>query len=315
LKQRAVETNLLVILGPTGSGKSDLGLALAETFDGEIINCDSVQVYRHLDVGSAKTPDSERRGIPHHLIDVADVDEHFTAGDFQRLARQAISSIHNRGKLPIVVGGTGLYLRALLQGLSAAPQRDEALRRRLGKIAAKRPHTLHRLLATRDPLAARRIHPNDRQKLIRALELVAASGEAASAVQERPRDALTGYHTVKLGLNPPRGLLNAKLNARCISMFEHGLVEETRQILAAGYQKESKALQSLGYKQAIAVLDGRTTQLDAMEECQIKTRQYAKRQLTWFRREPDVQWLTGFGTEERIQKEAIVFLLALPIRS
>ncbi len=313
MEERPVEANLLVILGPTGSGKSDLGLTLAETFDGEIVNCDSVQVYRHLDVGSAKTPVSERRGIPHHLIDVSDVDENFTAGDFQRLARQAIFSIHSRGKLPIVVGGTGLYLRALLQGLSAAPQRDEALRGRLGRISARRPHTLHRLLAARDPVAAARIHPNDQQKLIRALELIATSGEAASTVQKRPRDGLTGCRAVKLGLSPPRPLLNARLNARCKFMFEHGLVDETRQILAAGHSEESKALQSLGYKQSIAVLSGRVTQPAAIAECQIKTRQYAKRQMTWFRSEPDVHWLPGFGTDEKIQKEAIVFLQAVPI--
>jgi tRNA dimethylallyltransferase len=304
----ATPANLLVILGPTGSGKSHLGLRLAEEFDGEIINCDSVQIYRQLDAGSAKTPIAERRGIPHHLIDVSSIDDHFSAGDFQRLAGQAVASIHARGRLPIVVGGTGFYLRALLEGLSAAPQRDAVLRERLQRIAAKRPLALHRLVAAKDPLAATRIHPNDRQKLIRALEVIALSGQPASALQERPRDALTGVRVVKLGLNPPRPLLNDRLDRRCIYMFDHGLIEEASSLLAAGYSANSKALQSLGYKQAILVLAGGTSRAAALEDCQLKTRQYAKRQLTWFRKEPNVRWLAGFGDDEMIENEAIVFI-------
>jgi tRNA dimethylallyltransferase len=306
--QVATPANLLVILGPTGSGKSHLGLKLAEEFDGEIVNCDSVQVYRQLDAGSAKTPMAERRGIPHHLIDVASVDEHFSAGDYQRLARQAVASIRARGKLPIVVGGTGFYLRALLEGLSPAPQRSEALRGRLERIAQRRPQALHRLVAAKDPLAAARIHSHDRQKLIRALEIVVLSGEASSALQERPREALTGVRVVKLGLTPPRLLLNERLNKRCISMFEHGLIEEAGSLLAAGYPANSKAMQSLGYKQAILVLTGGVSPISALKECQLKTRQYAKRQLTWFRRETNVRWLAGFGDNDKIQNEASAFL-------
>jgi tRNA dimethylallyltransferase len=308
LKDAVPQASLLVILGPTGSGKSHLGLTLAEKFDGEIVNCDSVQVYRRLDVGSAKIPLAERRGIPHHLIDVANLDEHFTAGDFQRLARQSISSIHARGKLPVVVGGTGFYLRVLLNGLSAAPQRDKAVRERLGRIAAKRPQTLHRLLAAKDPLAAGRIHPNDRQKLIRALEMINVSGEAASVLQDRPREALTGYRVVKLGLNPPRALLHQRLNERCLHMFNHGLIDEAAGLLNGGYPQDAKALQSLGYKQALAVLRGQGDRISAIVECQTRTRQYAKRQLTWFRSEPDVYWLGGFGDEEETEVEALVFL-------
>jgi tRNA dimethylallyltransferase len=300
--------NLLVILGPTGSSKSHLGLRLAEEFDGEIVNCDSVQIYRQLDAGSAKTPIAERRGIPHHLVDVASVDEHFSAGDFQRLARKAVASIQARGKLPIVVGGTGLYLRALLEGLSAAPQRDAVLRERLQRIAAKRPRALHRVVAAKDPLAAARIHPNDRQKLIRALEMIALSGQPASALQERPRDSLTGVRVIKLGLNPPRPLLNDRLNRRCSYMFDHGLIEEASSLLAAGHPGNSKALQSLGYKQAILVLAGGVSRASALEDCQLKTRQYAKRQLTWFRKEENVSWIAGFGDDEMVQNEAIVLI-------
>ena len=300
--------NLLVVLGPTGSGKSHLGLHLAEHLGGEIVNCDSVQVYRQLDAGSAKTPLSERRGIPHHLIDVAGIDDHFSAGDFQRLARLAIAAIHARGKLPVVVGGTGFYLRALLEGLSAAPQRNEVLRGRLDGIAARRPKTLHRLLAAKDPLAAARIHPNDRQKLIRALEMIILSGETASAVQGRPRTAFVNVSVVKLGLSPPRPLLNERLNKRSSAMFDHGLIEEVRSLLAAGFPAGSKAFQSLGYKQAVALLSGAMTRSAAIEECQLRTRQYAKRQLTWFRKERGVHWLNGFGDDTMIQNDALAFL-------
>jgi tRNA dimethylallyltransferase len=304
-------SNLLVILGPTGSGKSQLALHLAEQLGGEIVNCDSVQVYRQLDAGSAKTPLSERRGIPHHLIDVAGIDEHFSAGDFQRLARQAISTIHARRKLPVVVGGTGFYLRALLEGLSAAPKRNLALRGRLDRVAARRPQTLHRMLAAKDPPVAARIHPNDRQKLIRALEMIIVSGETLSAVQERPRDAFANVSVTKLGLNPPRPLLSDRLNKRSSAMFDHGLIEEVRSLLAAGFPANARALQSLGYKQAIALLNGALSRDAAIDECRLRTRQYAKRQLTWFRKEPGVHWLAGFGDDKIIQTEALIFLRGL----
>ncbi len=296
---------LIVVLGPTASGKSELALALAERFSGEIISCDSIQVYRGLDIGSAKITQPERRGIPHHLIDVVEVNQELTAGAYARLARQAVSEVQNRRRLPIVTGGTGFYLRALLDGLSPAPPRNQALRNRLSQLAARRPAALHRFLRRFDPPAATRIHPNDRQKLIRALELTLLARRPASQIQAQPRNALAGFDVLKLGLAPDRTLLRQRIEERCTRMFERGLLDETRALLAAGHPPELKALQSLGYKQALKHLRGDISYKEAVGECRIKTSQYAKRQLTWFRKEPNVHWLVGFGTDPAIQQQAI----------
>ena len=305
--EAAAEQNspLVIIVGPTGSGKSSLGMTLAERFSGEIVNCDSVQVYCGLDIGSAKVPAGKRRGIPHHLLDIASPQENVTAGSYARLARKALEDIKRRGRLPIVVGGTGLYLRALLDGLSPAPQRDEPLRARLQVIAERRPGYLHRLLEKHDREAAGRIHPNDRQKLIRAVELMVLAGQPASATQNIPRNGLRGFRMLKFALSPDRALLRDQLNARAASMFECGLVDETRKLLEQGAPAGSKALQSLGYRQALGVLSGIMDLDEAVRECQTKTRQYAKRQMTWFRREERAQWLHGFGTERRIEEAAV----------
>jgi tRNA dimethylallyltransferase len=299
---------LFVVLGPTGSGKSGLALDIAGRWNGEIVNCDSVQVYRGFDIGSAKTPPEARRGIPHHLFDVAGPGEEFTAGDYSRLARKTLAAIRSAGKMAVVCGGTGFYLRALLIGLSTAPQRHRELRQRLTAIARRRPSSLHRLLSHADSAAAARIHPNDLQKLIRALEMARLAGTTASQVQSGPRDPLHGFSVLKLGLNPDRHRLYAALNARSTSMFEHGLLEETKCLLEAGYAGDSKPMQSLGYRQAFAVIKNESTLNQAIEECRAKTRQYAKRQMTWFRAEPDVHWLAGFGTEPEVQTHAFALI-------
>jgi tRNA dimethylallyltransferase len=298
---------LIVVLGPTGAGKSELALALAEAFVGEIVNFDSVQVFRGLDVGSAKVPEPERRGIPHHLIDVIGPEEELTAGGFSRLARCAITEITARGRLPVLVGGTGLYLRALLDGLSPAPERDEELRKRLTGVAGRRPGALHRFLRARDAEAGRRIHANDLQKLMRAIELTVSGGRPATETQSLPREALTGYSVLKIGLNPDRPALYDRLNRRSERMFAGGLLEETQVLLQSGVPTEAKSLSSLGYRQAVAVLTGRMSVEDAVRECQTKTRQYAKRQMTWFRAERDVRWLQGFGSDPAIQEQAVRF--------
>lgn len=298
------EKPLIVVLGPTGSGKSALALSLAEEFAGEIVSCDSVQVYQGLDIGSAKLPPQERRGIAHHLIDVAAPDVEFNAGDYSRAARMAVSQITARQKLPIVCGGTGLYLRALLSGLSPAPARNQTLRARLNRIASRRPSTLLTLLEKRDPPAALRIHPNDLQKLTRALEIAYLSDEPTSAVQNRPRDILKGYYTLQFGLNPDRTLLYQRLNERSASIFRSGLIEETKDLLSAGRRPNSKALQSLGYRQALDVIFRDKTYSEAVSEYQTKTRQYAKRQITWFRAEQNVHWLEGFGDSVAAQAKA-----------
>jgi tRNA dimethylallyltransferase len=293
------------VLGPTGAGKSELALALAEAFHGEIINCDSVQVYRGLQVGSAKLPVDARCGIPHHLIDILSPDQELTAAAYSQLARKAIDDLRIEQKLPIVVGGTGFYLKALLDGLSPAPSRDERLRARLGNIGVRRPLALYRFLRSRDSEAARRIHPNDHQKLIRAIELTLLAGRPATKTQSLPRDSLRGFDVLKLGLAPQRSLLYDHLNQRSAHMFGNGLIAETKAILDAGFSPAAKPLQSLGYKQAVKVITNHIDIGKAIEECQTKTRQYAKRQITWFHREPDVNWLSGFGYDNHIQQQAL----------
>jgi len=295
---------LIVVLGPTGAGKSELGLALAASLDGEIVNFDSVQVFRGLDIGSAKLPKARRCGIPHHLLDVIGPDEELTAGAFARLARPALAEITARRRLPILVGGTGLYLRALLDGLSPAPGRDEELRRRLRSVGRRRPGALHRFLRRRDPAAARQIHPRDLQKLIRAIELTVLGECPATETQKLPREALTGYTVLKIGLNPERSSLHSRINRRSSEMFAGGLLEETDALLASGLRKDAKPLLSLGYRQAAAVLMGESSVEDAIKACQTKTRQYAKRQMTWFRAERDVTWIEGFGNEDAVQVQA-----------
>ena len=291
---------LIVVLGATGAGKSDLGIRLAARFGGEIVNCDSVQVYRGLDLGSAKSRISERQGVQHWLLDILDLSEELTAGFYARLAREAIATIHAGGRVPVVVGGTGFYLRALLDGLSPAPGRDEPLRRRLAKTAGRQPRALHRFLRRHDPEAALRIHPNDCQKVIRAIELTILARQPATRTQSAPRNALQDVAVLKLGLAPARDRLYERLNERSAWMFAHGLLEETKALLESGYSADTKPLQSLGYKQAVQVLAGKLSVEEAVRECQTKTRQYAKRQLTWFRAEQGVEWLCGFGGEEAV---------------
>lgn len=291
----------VLILGPTGSGKTALSLALAERFSGEIISCDSVAVYRGMDLGTAKPTEEERARIPHHLIDVADPNEPFTAGDYSRRARAALSEIAARGKLPIVTGGTGLYLRALTEGLFAGPARQEELRQRLRRSAGRRGAAwLHRLLKRLDPKTAERIHANDTPKLIRAIEVCIASRQPMSQVLAR--DPLKGFRLLRIGLNPPRNLLYERLNSRGARMFAHGLVQETRALLAC--YGPIKALDSLGYRQAVSVLIKGMSEKVAIAEAQQGHRNYAKRQLTWFRREPDVHWIERFGDEFETERAA-----------
>ena len=284
----------VLILGPTGSGKTALSLALAEQLGGEIVSCDSVAVYFGMDLGTAKPSPAERARVPHYLIDVADPDQPFTAGAYSRAARAVLGEIAGRGHMPIVTGGTGLYLRALTEGLFAGPGRQEALRERLRLSAQKRGSAwLHRVLARLDPPSAARIHAHDTPKLIRAIEVCLAARQPMSRVLSR--DPLTGFRLLRIGLNPPRQQLYDRLNERCSAMFAAGLVEETRALLVR--HGPVKALDSLGYRQAQAVLAGTMTVAAAMVAAQQGHRNYAKRQLTWFRREPDVHWIEAFGDD------------------
>jgi tRNA dimethylallyltransferase len=259
-----------------------------------------------MDLGTAKPSAEERTRLPHHLIDVAEPDEPFTAGEYSRQARKVLRDVSARSMLPIVTGGTGLYLRALIEGLFAGPVRHQELRERLRLSAQKRGSAwLHRILTRLDAPSASRIHANDTAKLIRAIEVCVAGRRPLSQVlesQTAARDPLTGFRLLRIGLNPPRAALYHRLNRRCAEMFAAGLVDETRGLLAR--YGPIKALESLGYRQAMAVLAGTLSEPDAIVAAQQGHRNYAKRQLTWFRREPDVHWIEAFGDEPDAERAA-----------
>ena len=299
------EPLLVVILGPTASGKTALSLALAEKFGGEIVNCDSVALYREFDIGTAKPSLAERARAPHHLFDFVDPTQHMTAGGYARQARQVLGEIKSRGHLPIVVGGTGLYLRALLEGLFPGPQRSEELRERLRtRVSGRGSQYLHRILTRLDPAAAGKIHANDAPKLIRAIEVCLASRQKMTELWQQGREALQGFRILRLGLDPDRAQLYDRINQRATRMFDTGLVEETKRLLET-YGAEALPLSSLGYKQAVQFLRGEASREQALQAAQQAHRNYAKRQLTWFRREPQVTWMNGFGDDGEIQQQAL----------
>ena len=301
------EPLLLVILGPTATGKSALAVELAQRFGGEIVSCDSVALYRHFEIGTAKPTSRQRDLAPHHLLDVAEPGQPFTAGEYARQARAVIQQIASRRRLPILVGGTGLYLRALLEGLFPGPQRSEELRARLRRRAAERgaPH-LHRLLMKFDSAAASRIHPNDTPKLVRAVEVcLAARAPMSELWQQRGRDSLRGFRVLRIGLNPARDQLYERINQRALQMFADGLIEETQSLLDRYAGQGVAALDSLGYRQAAQFLRGELTREQAIAAAQQGHRNYAKRQMTWFRREPDVVWLEGFGDTPEVLQQAV----------
>ena len=291
---------MIAVVGPTGSGKSDLALRLAARFGGEIVNCDSVQVFKYFNIGTAKLPEHARHGIPHHLIDALEPDQVFTAGDFTRAGRTVLHEITGRGRLPMVAGGTGFYLRALVEGLAPGPVRDEALRARLATKEARRAGAIHRLLRRFDPVTAARLHVNDVPKTMRALEICLSARQPATEVFAVGRDALEGYRVLKLGLFPDREKLVARLEARVDAMFAAGLIEEARAILDQGVAATVKPFESIGYKQALQVIRGELSVKDAIFYAKRDTRQYAKRQMTWFRQEPGLESVRGFGDDEAV---------------
>ena len=304
---------LVVVLGPTASGKSALALALAQHFAGEIVSCDSVAVYRGFEIGTAKPTRHERALVPHYMLDVAEPENPFTAGEYSRQARAAIDTIVERRRLPIVVGGTGLYLRALLEGLFPGPQRSEQLRDRLRRrMAASGSSYLHRILRRLDPATAAKIHANDAAKLIRAIEVcLTARARISELRQQHARDPLRGFRILRIGLNPPRHQLYDRINLRARKMFANGLVEETQALLGRyGKPKDVTPLDSLGYRQATQLLRGELTLEQAIVAAQQSHRNYAKRQMTWFRREPEVVWLEGFGDDGALAQQAIELVAA-----
>ncbi|MGA7947537.1 MAG: tRNA (adenosine(37)-N6)-dimethylallyltransferase MiaA [Candidatus Sulfotelmatobacter sp.] len=300
------EPLLVVVVGPTASGKTAISIVLAERFNGEIVNCDSVAMYRKFDIGTAKPTASERARAPHHLLDYVAPASHITAGEYARHARQVLEEIRARRHLPIVVGGTGLYLRALLDGFFPGPQRSEELRERLRERAASLgSNYLHRILRRLDSAAAGKIHANDTPKLVRAIEVCLTSRQKMTDLwQQYGRNPLRGFRILRLGLDPDRQALYERINGRAQQMFELGLVKETQRLLEQ-YGGTASPLSSLGYKQAVQFLQGELTREQALQSAQQAHRNYAKRQMTWFRREPEVHWLRGFGDDARIQHEAV----------
>jgi tRNA dimethylallyltransferase len=313
-QREAAEPLLVVVLGPTGSGKTALSLRIAQGFGGEVVNCDSVAVYREFDIGTAKPGAVERALVPHHLFDYADPGQELTAGEYARQARGVLREIRGRNHLPIVVGGTGLYLRALVEGLFAGPQRCEELRERLRQRASSRDSEyLQRMLRRLDPDAAERVHAHDVPKLIRAIEVCLASRQKMTDLWRQGRDRLPGFRILRLGLDPDRAALYERINRRAQKMFESGLVEETAQLMQK-YGEKARPLGSLGYKQAAQFLRGQASRDEALRDAQQAHRNYAKRQMTWFRREPDVKWLSGFGDDDGIQSQASDLVHSSPCR-
>lgn len=297
---------LIVILGPTASGKSALGIALAEKLGGEILVCDSTQVYRHFDIGTAKVPLGEQRGIPHHLVDLVEPPEVFTAGQYRECALRVLEDLRRRNKPPIITAGTGLYLRALLEGLADAPTRSEELRERLREKAEKRgPASLHRLLERVDPEAAQRIAPRDTQKVIRAIEIRTLTGKTVGDVHRSGRAPLQGYEIHKIGLAPPREELYARIDARLESMFAAGWSDEVRNLIQQGAPPDAKPFQFIGYSEIRRQIEAGRPPQEIVPAIQQATRRFAKRQMTWFRKESGVRWLDMFGDDPRALLQAL----------
>ena len=293
---------LVAIVGPTASGKSALGVKLAERLGGEVVACDSTQLYRGFDIGTAKPSFVERRGIPHHLIDVLGPSEDATAGGYRQLALQTLQDLRERKRLPVFTVGTGLYLRALLEGLADAPQRSEELRERLRASVEEHPHGhLHRVLKRLDPEAARKIAPADEQKLIRAIEVCILARKPISKVHTSGRVPLEGWRVLKVGLMPIREKLNERIHSRTDAMLERGWMREVQALLESGMSEDSKPFDFIGYCELRAVLRGQMTMQKAREAIQQATRRYAKRQLTWFRKELAVRWFSGLGDDAGVQ--------------
>jgi tRNA dimethylallyltransferase len=305
----AEELPLIAVVGPTASGKSALGVWLAEQFGGEVLACDSTQLYRGFDIGTAKPAVAERRGVPHHLIDVLMPVENATAGGYRQMALAVLADLRGRGRMPVLTVGTGLYLRALLEGLANVPQRSEELRERLRASAGKHaPGYLHRLLKRLDPETSRKIAAADEQKLIRAIEVCVLARQPVSEVHRTGRAPLSGWRALKIGLMPAREVLYERIHARTEAMLEHGWMEEVRGLMESGLPENAKPFDFIGYRELREVLRGGKNLDEARAAIQQATRRYSKRQLTWFRKDPGVRWFAGFGDDPQLQGEAFAWL-------
>ena len=302
-------TPLVALVGPTASGKSALGIWLAQQFGGEIVACDSTQLYRGLDIGTAKPSVGERAGIPHHLIDVLEPHQAATAGGYREMAEGVLENLRRRSRLPIFTVGTGLYLRALLEGLAELPQRSEELRERL-RLSAQEHGSghLHQLLTRLDPDAAKRIAAADEQKLIRAVEICLLTEKPLTQIHGEGRKPLQGWQALKIGLAPEREALYQRIHSRTDAMLANGWLDEVRSLLDSGMPEDAKPFDFIGYRELRQVLRGTITLDAARAAIQQSTRRYAKRQLTWFRREPGMHWLAGFGDDPAVQRQALAWL-------
>jgi tRNA dimethylallyltransferase len=300
-----MERPIIAVVGPTASGKSDLGIALALRAGGEIINCDSVQVYREIEIATAKVSLEERRGVPHHLIDFVPPERNYTAADWARDALAKIEEIEARDRTALLVGGTGFYLRALREPFFEAPPTSEGLRLRLVRLRERRgAEHLHRLLQRLDPETASRLQPRDWSRVQRAVELRLQTGSTLSArIKERPAPPPQAARLRIFAISPPREELYRRISLRAEAHFRAGLVEEVRELLARGVAATSSALGAHGYRRVVEYLRGERTLESALEQTKLDVRHYAKRQLTWFRREHGVEWLEGFGEDPRVQEE------------
>ena len=305
---------IIAIVGPTASGKSELGIEVALRLSGEIINCDSVQVYQGIQIATAKVPFEERRGVPHHLIDFVSPSQTFTAVDWARVAIETIRGIEARGRTAILVGGTGFYLRAVRAPFFPSPSTDEELRERLTSIRqARGPDHLHKILLRFDEAEAQKLNPADWPRVQRAIEFYLQTGERISDQKPlRPEPPELAKRIRVLALNPPRDELYARINERTEKHFADGLVEEVRALLAGGVPANSSALGAHGYRRVVEYLRGERDLESAVEETKLDVRHYAKRQLTWFRREPGVEWVDGFGDDPLVQRTVFELLKSSP---
>ena len=307
----------VAIVGPTGSGKSTLGIELALRIGGEIINCDSVRVYQEIQIATAKVPVEERRGVPHHLIDFVSPKTNYTAGEWARDAVQIIDEIENRKRTPILVGGTGFYLRSLRLPLFLSPQTDEILRLRLNTIREEKGAAhLHRVLKRLDPQSASQLFAKDWPRVQRAIEVRLQTGRGISAQRiVRPEVHESTRSMRIIVLNPPRAELYERINRRAELHFAAGLVDEVKSLLEQGVPANSNALGAHGYRRVVEYLQGKRDLESALEQTKLDVRHYAKRQLTWFRREPDAEWFDGFGEDETVQTAVFDALQSNPTQS
>ena len=313
MSANTIQNPVIAIVGPTASGKSTLGIEVALEFNGEIINCDSVQVYQEIQVATAKVPREERKGVPHHLIDFVPPAINYTAVEWAREAATKIEEIESRGCVPLLVGGTGFYLRALRRPFFISPQTDESLRKRLNQIRERRgPEYLHRLLRRLDSKAAEQLFPRDWPRVQRAIEVYLQTGHSiVDQKPDRPEAHESSRRLRILALNPPRAELYARINERAETHFKAGLVQEVQELLNAGVPPKSNALGAHGYRRVVEFLQGKRDLPSAIEQTKLDVRHYAKRQLTWFRHEEGVEWFAGFG-EQKAVLASVLAALSVP---